>query len=82
MTWCHPKAEVKLLERWLATDGRMGAAPEWYTRLLIADRAHISVFELYDEPRLWWELRVLEARNAEAWAEQQASKRAARKARR
>ena len=60
----------------------MGAAPEWYTRLLIADRAHISVFELYDEPRLWWELRVLEARNIETWAEKQASERAARKARR
>lgn len=61
----------------------MGACPEWYTRLLIADRAHISVFELYpDEGQVWWELRVLEARNVEAWAERKASERAARKARR
>ena len=60
----------------------MGAAPEWYTRLLIADRAHISVFELYDEPRLWWELRVLEARNAETWAENKAAEKAKREAKR
>jgi len=78
----RPKAETRLLTRWLDSNGRMGAAPEWYTRLLIADRAHISVFELYDEPRLWWELRVLEARNAETWAENKAQEKARREAKR
>lgn len=67
---------MKVLRRYLTSEGLVGSAPPWYTLIKASRYLGVAPWDLAQKP-VWWVHVALAAQSAEAYASKQKSERKA-----